>query len=232
MALQILIAEDDPNFGMVLKSYLEVNDFIVTLCPDGKDALSALQVRDFDLCIFDVMMPNLDGFSLATRLKKENRQIPFFFLTARGFKEDQVKGYQLGAMDYLVKPFDPEILLLKINAILQNHVRQEEAIPRMFEIGSFSFDSETRQLILDGNTQKLSPKESALLQMLCIRKDEVLPREDALVKIWKEDTYFTTKSMDVYITKLRKYLKVDMQNDIQINNLHSKGFMLTVKTKS
>ncbi len=232
MALQILIAEDDPNFGMVLKSYLEVNDFIVTLCPDGQDALSALQVRDFDLCIFDVMMPNLDGFSLATRLKKENRQIPFFFLTARGFKEDQVKGYQLGAMDYLVKPFDPEILLLKINAILQNHVRQEEAIPRMFEIGSFSFDSETRQLILDGNTQKLSPKESALLQMLCIRKDEVLPREDALVKIWKEDTYFTTKSMDVYITKLRKYLKVDMQNDIQINNLHSKGFMLTVKTKS
>ena len=226
---KILIAEDDPNFGMVLQSYLSVNDFEVTLCPDGQKALEAFTKGDFDLCILDVMMPHKDGFSLAESIQAQNRDIPFVFLTAKSMKEDVVKGYKLGAIDYLVKPFDPEILLLKIQAILLQKGEQKTEAITSFHIGNFTFDAEKRLLHIEAETIKLSPKESDLLQLLCQNKDQVLRREEALLKIWKEDNYFTTKSMDVYITKLRKHLRRDTAHTIEISNLHGKGFVLSVR---
>ncbi len=226
---KILIAEDDPNFGMVLQSYLSVNEFEVTLCADGEKAIHAFDRQDFDLCIFDVMMPNLDGFSLAQAVKARGRSIPFLFLTAKALKEDMVKGYQLGAIDYLIKPFDPEILLLKIRAILSNPSNTTLEKTTQFTIGNFSFDAEKRILMLQEESLKLSPKEAELLYLLCERQDHILKREEALLKIWKEDSYFTTKSMDVYITKLRKYLRKDTTHQIEITNLHGKGFVLSVK---
>jgi len=225
---KILIAEDDPNFGLVLKSYLSVNDFEVTLCPDGNQALIAFESGDFDLCILDVMMPHKDGFSLAQAIQSKGRDIPFIFLTARAMKEDMVKGYQLGAIDYLVKPFDPEILLLKIQAILHNRKQITVSQAKSFEIGNFVFEHDKRELKIGEELIKLSPKEADLLLMLCQNQNQVLKREDALVQIWKEDSYFTTKSMDVYITKLRKYLRKDTGNQIEISNLHGKGFVLSV----
>lgn len=225
---KILIAEDDPNFGLVLKSYLSVNDFDVTLCPDGNQALTAFESGDFDLCILDVMMPHKDGFSLAQSIQSKGRDIPFIFLTARAMKEDMVKGYQLGAIDYLVKPFDPEILLLKIQAILHNREQNTVSQAKSFEIGNFVFEYDKRALKIGEEEIKLSPKEADLLLMLCQNQNQVLKREDALVQIWKEDSYFTTKSMDVYITKLRKYLRKDTEYQIEISNLHGKGFVLSV----
>ncbi len=225
---KILIAEDDPNFGLVLQSYLSINDFEVNLCPDGNRAFSAFKADDYDLCILDVMMPHKDGFSLAESIQSLGRNTPFIFLTARSLKEDKIKGYQLGAVDYLVKPFDPEILLLKIQAILKSNEVAKPVVAKEHHIGQFLFDPEKRRLALGEEQIKLSPKESDLLQLLCESNGEVLKREDALLKIWKEDSYFTTKSMDVYITKLRKFLRKDKTHKIEITNLHGKGFVLSV----
>lgn len=219
----ILIAEDDPNFGIVLRSYLELNDFQVVLCENGNTAWTAFQQAEFDLCILDVMMPDRDGFSLAAAIRESPRQVPFLFLTAKSLKEDQVRGYQLGAIDYLVKPFDPEILLLKVRALLG---RQRQGVTSWFELGNFGFDYEKRELSLGDHVQRLSPKEADLLLLLCEQKGEVLSREEALLKIWKEDSYFTAQSMNVFITRLRKYLSQDAQHPVEIINLHGKGFML------
>ena len=224
----ILIAEDDPNFGMVLKSYLALNDYEVVLCEDGNKAYAAFLSTSFDLCIFDVMMPYRDGFSLAEAVQKTGKNIPFVFLTAKSLKEDQIRGYQLGAIDYLVKPFDPEILILKVQAILNQHI----ATPNLtnYRIGNFSFDFEKRELSLVNNFfHQLSPKEAELLKLLCEKKGMVLKREEALLKIWKEDNYFTGQSMNVYVTKLRKYLKKDTTTTIEILNVHGKGFILRVQ---
>ena len=226
---KILIAEDDPNFGMMLKSYLVVNGYEVELCDDGNKAYSSFGRNDFDLCIFDIMMPFKDGFSLAESIQKGVKRVPFIFLTAKTLKEDQIRGYQLGAADYLVKPFDPEILLLKIKAILRGNKQLSVEPVSTFAIGNFTFDADRRVLKINNKTVKLSPKESALLQLLLIHQDKVLRREEALLKIWKEDSYFTTKSMDVYITKLRKILRQDSDHKIEIENLHGKGFVLSVK---
>jgi len=223
----ILIAEDDSSFGMVLQSYLAINDFEVTLLPTGTEALSHFKKKNFDLCILDVMMPDMDGFTLAEQIKQVDETIPFMFLTAKSLKEDQIKGYTLGAIDYLIKPFDPEILLLKIQAIL-GHTFENTSKEIIHQIGNFSFDYELRNLSIDGTHQKLSPKESELLQMLCEKKGGVLTREEALLKIWQEDNYFTGQSMNVHITRLRKYLKKDTEHHIAINNLHGKGFLLKV----
>ena len=226
---KILLAEDDLNFGMMLQSYLSVNSYEVTWCKDGNEAYGLLSKSKFDLCIFDVMMPNKDGFSLAESFQKLKSKTPFIFLTARAMKEDQIKGYQMGAMDYLVKPFDPEILLLKLEAILR--IENQSALPqeKYFKIGSFHFDADLRSLTRDDKQTKLSPKESELLHLLLLKNGEVLTREEALLNIWKESTFFTTKSMDVYITKLRNYLKKDDTHKIEIKNLHSKGFVLSIK---
>ena len=227
---RILLVEDDPNFGTVLKDYLSLNDYNVTLAKDGLEGLIMFKNDDFDLCIFDVMMPRKDGFSLAKDVRATNSDIPIIFLTAKTMKEDVLKGYQVGADDYLNKPFDSEVLLYKIKAILQRKEAEQNVEDDSFEfkIGKFDFNSKLRHLSYDGGeTQKLSPKESKLLKMLATHKNDLMPRELALTKIWRDDNYFTSRSMDVYIAKLRKYLKED--DSVEILNIHGEGFRLLEK---
>lgn len=222
---KILLCEDDQNLGMVLKNYLELNDYDVTLERDGRLGLAAFQREKFDICLLDVMMPNMDGFTLAEEIRDIDPEVPLFFLSAKTMKEDIIQGYKLGADDYITKPFDSEVLLLKIKAILK---RNEESIKENenieFDLGRYHFNPKLRELIFDGKTQTLSPKENELLKMLAEHKNDLLPRERALKKIWGSDTYFNGRSMDVYIAKLRKYLKED--NNIEIVNIHGNGFRL------
>ncbi len=227
---RILLVEDDPNFGTVLKDYLALNDYNVTLAKDGLEGLIMFKNDDYDLCILDVMMPRKDGFTLAKDIRGTNSEVPIIFLTAKTMKEDVLKGYQAGADDYLNKPFDSEVLLYKIKAILQRKESGENVEEETFEfkIGRFDFNSKLRHLSFDNNEpQKLSPKESKLLKMLAIYKNDLMPRELALTKIWRDDNYFTSRSMDVYIAKLRKYLKFD--EDVEILNIHGEGFRLIEK---
>lgn len=226
---KILLVEDDVNFGMVLKSYLEINDFYVTIKQDGYQGLQAYKKENFDLCILDIMMPNMDGFTLAGEIKKIDKHVPLLFLTAKNLKEDVLQGFKLGADDYITKPFDTEIFIYKIKAILKRNKSETSILefPAEFIIGKYVFNYKVRTVQLGNSIKKLSPKESELLQLLCLKKNDVLPREDALLKIWKDDNYFTTRSMDVYITKLRKYLKDDPS--VQITNVHSNGFTLTIQ---
>lgn len=223
---KILLVEDDANFGKVLKNYLELNDYVVELARDGILGLAAFRREKFDLCLFDVMMPNLDGFSLAEEVRNIDPDVPLFFLTAKNMKEDILAGYQLGADDYILKPFDSEILLHKIKAILKRNTEFQEKNPEVFEftIGKFHFNSRLRELKIDSNTFNLSPKENDLLQMLCENANDLLRRDIALKKIWGSDTYFNGRSMDVYIAKLRKLLKEDPE--VEIVNIHGNGFRL------
>lgn len=228
---KILLVEDDPNFGIVLKDYLALNDYNVTHAKDGIEGLILFKNNDFDLCILDVMMPRKDGFTLAQDIRATNKEIPIIFLTAKTMKEDVLKGYQVGADDYLNKPFDSEVLLLKIKAILQRKENESTQENEQFEftIGKFFFNSKLRHLSIgDEEPQKLSPKESKLLRMLAIHKNDLMPRELALTKIWRDDNYFTSRSMDVYIAKLRKYLKEDP--NVEILNIHGEGFRLVDKS--
>jgi two-component system, OmpR family, response regulator len=222
---RILLCEDDQNLGMVLKNYLELNDYDVTLERDGRLGLAAFQREKFDICLLDVMMPNMDGFTLAEEIRDVDPDIPLFFLSAKTMKEDIIQGSKLGADDYITKPFDSEVLLLKIKAILKRNeelTRESENIE--FDLGKYHFNPKLRQLIVEGRTQTLSPKENELLKMLAEHKNDLLPRERALKKIWGSDTYFNGRSMDVYIAKLRKYLKED--TNIEIVNIHGNGFRL------
>ncbi|SIO40356.1 response regulator transcription factor [Chitinophaga niabensis] len=226
---KILLAEDDTNLGMVLKNYLELNDYEVELCRDGILALAAFRREKFDICLLDIMMPNMDGFKLAEEIRDVDPDIPLFFLSAKTMKEDIIQGYKLGADDYISKPFDSELLLLKIKAILKRNqeLNNKEEETFEFSIGSYAFNSRLRTLVKDGESHTLSPKENELLHMLCEHKNDLLPREVALKKIWGSDTYFNGRSMDVYIAKLRKYLKED--TNIEIVNIHGNGFRLVVK---
>ena len=227
---RILLVEDDPNFGTVLKDYLSLNDYNVTHAKDGLEGLIMFKNDDYDLCILDVMMPRKDGFSLAKDIRSTNSEVPIIFLTAKTMKEDVLKGYQAGADDYLNKPFDSEVLLYKIKAILQRKETDQSTEDDSFEfkIGKFEFNSKLRHLSFDGQeAQKLSPKESKLLRMLAMHKNDLMPRELALTKIWRDDNYFTSRSMDVYIAKLRKYLKSD--DAVEILNIHGEGFRLIEK---
>ncbi|MEN8187435.1 MAG: response regulator transcription factor [Bacteroidota bacterium] len=224
---KILLVEDDPNFGTVLKDYLSLNDYDVTHAKDGLEGLISFKNDDFDICILDVMMPKKDGFTLAREIRANNEDVPIIFLTAKTMKEDMLQGYQAGADDYLNKPFDSEVLLYKINAIIQRKDKNNAAQDSQFEfdIGDFHFDSKLRQLFYKGGEpRKLSPKENKLLKLLAIYKNDLLPREMALTKIWRDDNYFTSRSMDVYIAKLRKYLKPDEK--VEIVNIHGEGFRL------
>ena len=226
---RILLVEDDPNFGTVLKDYLALNDYDVHHAKDGLDGLIAFKNDDFDICILDVMMPKKDGFSLAKDIRAVNLEIPIIFLTAKSMKEDVLKGYQVGADDYLNKPFDSEILLHKIKAILQRKESDSANDDNQFEfeIGKFHLNSKLRQLIFDGGEpRKLSPKVNKLLKLLAMYKNDLLPRDLALTKIWRDDNYFTSRSMDVYIAKLRKYLRPD--ENVEIINIHGEGFRLVV----
>jgi two-component system, OmpR family, response regulator len=220
----LLLVEDDQSFGSVLKSYLEINDFAVSWIDDGKYAVDKFRNGNFDLCILDVMLPHTDGFSIALQIKKINSSIPFIFLTAKAFREDILKGYNLGADDYITKPFDTEVLLCKIRAILKRRGTESSNGKPVFEIGSYLFDFHLRQITGIGDPRKLSPKEAELLKMLCEYKNNLLPREIALTRIWSDEGYFTTRSMDVFISRLRKFLADDPR--IEIKNLHGSGFIL------
>lgn len=223
---RILLAEDDPNFGAVLRDYLELQNFDVTLCSNGSSALNAAQKRDFDLCVLDVMMPEMDGFTLARELRKKKQGLPFIFLTAKTLKADVVEGYKIGADDYITKPFDSEVLLYKIRAILKRkQVMQEESeMPNEFTIGKYAFNFRLRLLRMADKEWKLSPKESELLRLLAVNMNDVVMRQEALRLIWGEDNFFTGRSMDVFIVKLRKYLKDDP--NVEIINIHGNGYRL------
>ncbi|MCC7028863.1 MAG: response regulator transcription factor [Chitinophagaceae bacterium] len=223
---KILLVEDDTNFGKVLKNYLELNDYVVELARDGILGLAAFRREKFDLCLLDVMMPNLDGFSLAEEIRNIDADVPLFFLTAKNMKDDILTGYRLGADDYILKPFDSEILLHKIKAIIKRNSEASEKQNENFEytIGKFHFNSKLRELKIADATHVLSPKENDLLRMLCENLNDLLPRDQALKKIWGSDTYFNGRSMDVYIAKLRKFLKDD--DEVEIVNIHGNGFRL------
>jgi len=225
---KILLAEDDPNLGELLKDYLELKGkFDVTLCQDGELALNQFHKSKYDLCIFDVMMPKKDGFTLGKEIRKLNPSIPIIYATAKGMMEDKTEAFELGGDDYITKPFRVEELLLRINALLKRIGRdKEESVADKFEIGNYFFDYTSQQISFKGNTQKLSTKEAELLRLLCLNKNDVLTREEALLKIWHDDNYFTGRSMDVFLSKLRKYLKEDPQ--VEIVNVHGKGYKLLV----
>lgn len=224
----IFLVEDDLSFGAVLKSYLEINDFEVTWVDDGKYAVDKFKGGNYQICILDVMLPNIDGFTIGTEIRKLDNEIPMVFLTAKTLKEDILKGYNVGADDYVTKPFDTEVLLCKIQAIINRKSTAPVSNQIIFTLGSYEFDSKLRSISRRGEKQRLSPKEADLLKLLCQNKNELLSRETALRKIWGEDGYFTARSMDVFITKLRKYLKDDP--NIEIKNIHGSGFLLEEKT--
>ena len=221
---RILLVEDDTNFGNLLRDTLMFNDFEVDLERDGVQGLRAYKQGEYDLCIFDIMMPKKDGLTLATEVKAIDNCQPLIFLTAKGQKEDIIAGYSAGADDYLVKPFDTDVLLYKIQAIIGRNLADVEEEPDEIQIGKLIFKPKIRQLIVGDSITKLSPKECDLLKLLAAYKNQLLPRSKALLKIWKEDNYFTGRSMDVYVAKLRKYLKVD--ESLRIENVHGEGFRL------
>jgi len=222
---KILLCEDDTNLGMVLKNYLELTDYDVTLERDGRLGLAAFQREKFDICLLDVMMPNMDGFTLAEAIRDVDPDMPLFFLSAKTMKEDIIQGYKLGADDYITKPFDSEVLLLKIKAILKRSEEENKINDNIeFDLGSYHFNPRLRELKIGTTVHVLSPKENELLKMLAEHKNDLLPREKSLKKIWGSDTYFNGRSMDVYIAKLRKYLREDAQ--IEIVNIHGNGFRL------
>lgn len=232
---KILLVEDDQNFGEVLRSYLEEYDYDVTLATDGVQGFESYRKGVFDLCIFDVMMPKKDGFTLAKEIRERDAEMPIIFLTAKTLKEDVLQGFKIGADDYISKPFNSEELLYRIQAVLKRSKNKgidlDEDI-REFSIGKFHFNYTLRILSYnpggsDESKEKLSPKEAQLLRMFAMFKNDVLPRSEALTKIWGEDNYFTARSMDVFVTKLRKYLKKD--ENIEIVNIHGNGFQLLIR---
>ena len=225
---KILLVEDDPNFGSIMKSYLELNDFEVVLRTDGKQGLEAFRAERFDICILDVMMPEMDGFTLAREIRKADLEIPFIFLTAKSLKEDMLEGFRTGADDYITKPFDSEVMLFKLQAILKRRMQRPdgETDQNEFTLGRYHFNYNLRTLADGAITQQLSPKEAGLLKMLCQARDGILLRREALEKIWGADNYFNGRSMDVFIARLRKHLKADPT--IEIANIHGNGFRLVI----
>lgn len=228
---KILLAEDDPNLGEILSDYLELKGkFEVKLCVDGEEAMRVFNRESFDLCILDVMMPKKDGFTLGKEIRKANPKIPIIFATAKGMMEDKAEAFGLGGDDYITKPFRVEELLMRINALMKRVSVADETVPEKlpdsFDIGDYHFDYTSQQIVRDGQQQKLSTKEAELLRMLCLKKNEVLTREEALLKIWHDDNYFNGRSMDVFLSKLRKYLRDDPK--VEIVNVHGRGYKLLV----
>jgi len=224
-AVKIFLVEDDLSFGSVLKSYLEINDFTVEWVDDGKYAVEHFRKGAFDICILDIMLPHVDGFTIAGEIRQINNLVPIIFLTAKKMKDDVLKGYDVGGDDYITKPFDTDILLAKIRAILARRDFQN-GTKDIYEIGKFIFNSKLRTLTSGDDEKKLSPKEAQLLELLVANPNALISREMALKKIWGNDDYFTARSMDVYITKLRKFLSDDPR--LNIKNIHGAGFQLIV----
>jgi DNA-binding response OmpR family regulator len=227
---KILLVEDDPNLGLLLQDYLQLKGkFDVVLCTDGDEGIKAFNKHTFDLCILDVMMPKKDGFTLGKEIRKSNEQVPIIFATAKAMMEDKASAYDLGGDDYITKPFRIEELLLRINALLKRVSKDSAAVEPAqthFEIGKYTFDYTTQLIHFNGEQQKLSTKEAELLQLLCLKKNTVLTREEALLSIWHDDNYFNGRSMDVFLSKLRKYLREDPK--VEILNVHGKGYKLLV----
>jgi two-component system, OmpR family, response regulator len=231
---KILLVEDDPNLSLVLQDYLEMLNYEITLCRNGKEGLEVFRDGKFNLCILDIMMPVMDGFTLAEEIKKINEAIPIVFLTAKSLKEDRIKGFRLGCDDYIMKPFSTEELSLRIQAILKrcmsqanNAAKEEEPI---YIIGKYTFDHKNMILRYENNERVLTRKENALLKLLYENRNKLLTREIALKSVWGNDDYFIGRSMDVFIAKLRKYLQDDP--NIYITNVHGTGFKLEIKEEA
>jgi len=223
--INILLVEDDGNLGYILKEYLQVHEFDVNWVKDGEQGLDAFEKNSFDLCILDVMMPKMDGFTLAEKIKRRSPEIPLIFLTAKALKIDKLKGFKAGADDYIVKPVDEEELIARINAIVKRSgLLKDRNQSIIYQIGQYSFDYPNQTLIFKGEKQTITTKEAEILKQLCLRKGQILDRQTTLKEIWGESDYFNRRSMDVFISKLRKYLSQDPQ--VKIINVHGKGFVL------
>lgn len=224
--MKVLLAEDDRDFGNILSQYVAISGFDVTLGRDGKEAWELFNKDKYDICVFDVMMPEMDGFSLAEKVKELQPDIPLIFLTAKSLKEDIVRGLKIGADDYITKPFDPEVLILRINNILK---RAYSSSNDEYKVSDTVLKFNTLELISGGNREKLTLKEAQLLKFLIINKNKILAREDILTEIWGEDDYFLGRSMDVFISRLRKYVSDD--KNIDIRTVRGTGFILEEMNK-
>lgn len=225
--LKILLAEDDLNLGVLLVDYLETEGFSVKLCKDGELAMKAFQTETFDLCLLDVMMPRIDGFTLAGNIRSKDKKIPFIFITARSLKADKLKGYDLGADDYITKPFDEEELLWKIKALIKRlpeTKKEKKATP--CNIGKYIFDQSNQQLTINENTRRMTEKESDILAYFSEHRNRVIKREELLTELWGENNYFLGRSLDVFVTKIRKYLKEDPA--VTIESVFGVGFVFNV----
>ncbi len=224
--ITILLAEDDRNLGNLLREYLEAKGYNIKLAANGKEAYDLFSKEKFDLCLLDVMMPVKDGFTLAREIRSSDNNVPIVFLTAKSMKEDAIEGFTAGADDYITKPFSMEELLMRITAILRRVKNQslKQSEQTDFKIGKYKFNSKDRTLELKGKVTELTTKESDLLKLLCLNSNDVLDRNFALRTVWQSDSYFSARSMDVYIAKLRKYLKEDPK--VEILNIHGRGFKL------
>ena len=226
---KILLVEDDNNFGSILRDYLTLHSYETTLAKNGIEGLEKFKRYNYDLCILDVMMPFKDGFSLASDIRSINQEVPLIFLTAKSLKEDVIKGFKIGADDYLIKPFDSEILLFKIKSIFKRKISLKRGNDNKVDyiFSSYRYNSKFRELqFKNDKPDTLSPKEGKLLTLLLDNINDLTTREEALVKIWNDDNYFTSRSMDVYVTKIRKYLSKDPK--IKIENIHGKGFKFSI----
>lgn len=223
---KILLVEDDTSLGFLLVDYLESNGFDVKLYRDGESGLKGYKAGSFDFCILDVMLPGIDGFSIAKRIRAENQTIPIIFLTARSMKQDKLKGFNLGVDDYITKPFDEDELLCRINAIITRYnIQPEENIQKdQFNIGKYIFDYKNQLLSFDEDSKRLTKKESEVLRHLCMSPNEIVTRDNILFSIWGDNDYFIGRSLDVFIAKLRKYLGDD--ESVQIKNIPKVGYVL------
>jgi len=232
MKKKILIVEDDDSLGYLLVDFLKGEGHYTQLCKDGFEGLQAAQDDNFDLCIFDVMMPKMDGFSLAKTLRSKGDETPFIFLTAKSMMEDKLKGYDIGAEDYVAKPFQIEELSCKINVILRRDAKAlpTETAPKEFQVGAYRFKYETQELEFNGHTQRLTQRENEVLRLLCLHKNKILKRDDAVLNIYGKKDYFLGRSFDVFISKIRKLLKDDPS--VKIENVFKVGFILNVSEPS
>ena len=224
--MRVILSEDDENLGSLLREYLIAKGYDTDLYPDGEAAYKGFQKNQYDICIFDVMMPKKDGFTLAKEVRMINSEIPIIFLTAKNMKEDVIEGFRLGADDYMTKPFSMEELIFRIEAILRRTLGEADNTQVIFKLGRFTFDARKQTLSDINDSTKLTTKESELLRLLCVNANKVLERNYALKTIWVDDNYFNARSMDVYITKLRKHLKEE--EGIEIINIHGKGYKLII----
>lgn len=224
--MHILLCEDDENLGMLLMEYLQAKGYDAELCLDGEIGYKTFMKGHFDLCVLDVMMPKKNGFELAAEIRQQSADLPIIFLTAKNLKEDIIQGFKIGADDYLTKPFSMDELVFRMEAIMRRVRGKKSVNVTQYRIGNYTFDTQRQVLAINGTQTKLTTKESELLSLLCQHANDVLQRELALKTIWIDDNYFNARSMDVYITKLRKHLKQDPQ--VEINNVHGKGYRLIV----